>query len=298
MRLPLQKMMQVLRKLYKYENGRYDGERQVSVYDTQTLSEKDQVLLSQSGWQANDIVSFSSHDDIITRLHSLKNNTALTRERCISAFIAGVGGSYLRGRSVLSAFHKLNTLPVHTYLEKLQYACCWVCGDHNTTKYINDSYFQYCLYYGNAYSSTALYAYLNLRHLLTTEPVTPTDQDNAIFRQLLDMLRNAPEDETPGQFEKRLKASKLIAGDRYTLRGILQSLALTGVIPNQFMTLSLSRWTDFGDIVITENQLKNTKGRSDMEMPWAGWKGNLRINDEKAAGYFDGNLNPEDKKNA
>ncbi len=294
----MQKMMQVLRKLYKYENGRYDGERQVSVYDTQTLSEKDQVLLSQSGWQANDIVSFSSHDDIITRLHSLKNNTALTRERCISAFIAGVGGSYLRGRSVLSAFHKLNTLPVHTYLEKLQYACCWVCGDHNTTKYINDSYFQYCLYYGNAYSSTALYAYLNLRHLLTTEPVTPTDQDNAIFRQLLDMLRNAPEDETPGQFEKRLKASKLIAGDRYTLRGILQSLALTGVIPNQFMTLSLSRWTDFGDIVITENQLKNTKGRSDMEMPWAGWKGNLRINDEKAAGYFDGNLNPEDKKNA
>lgn len=294
----MQKMMQVLRKLYKYENGRYDGKRQVSVYDTQTLSEKDQVLLSQSGWQANDIVSFSSHDDIITRLHSLKNNTALTRERCISAFIAGVGGSYLRGRSVLSAFHKLNTLPVHTYLEKLQYACCWVCGDHNTTKYINDSYFQYCLYYGNAYSSTALYAYLNLRHLLTTEPVTPTDQDNAIFRQLLDMLRNAPEDETPGQFEKRLKASKLIAGDRYTLRGILQSLALTGVIPNQFMTLSLSRWTDFGDIVITENQLKNTKGRSDMEMPWAGWKGNLRINDEKAAGYFDGNLNPEDKKNA
>lgn len=112
------------------------------------------------------------------------------------------------------------------------------------------------------------------------------------------MLRNSPENETPGQFEKRLKASKLIAGDRYTLRGILQSLALTGVIPNQFMTLSLSRWTDFGDIVITENQLKNTKGRSDMEMPWAGWKGNLRINDEKAAGYFDGNLNPEDKKNA
>lgn len=288
----MQKIMRVLRKLYKYDNGRYDGERQVSVYDTQTLSEKDQALLSQSGWQANNIVSFSSHDDIIARLHSLKNNTTLTRERCISAFIAGVGGSYLRGRSVLSAFHKLHILPAHAYLEKPQYACCWICSDHDTAKYINDSYFQYCLYYGNAYSSTALYAYLNLSHLLTTEPVMPTEQDKAVFRQLLDMLRCAPEDETPGQFEKRLKTSKLITGDRYTLRGILQSLALTGVIPNQFLTLSLSQWTDFGDITIAENQLKNTKGRSDMEMPWAGWKGNLSIDAEKAAVYFDDYLKP------
>lgn len=120
----------------------------------------------------------------------------------------------------------------------------------------------------------------------------PTEQDKAAFRQLLDMLRCAPEDETPGQFEKRLKTSKLIAGDRYTLRGILQSLALTGVIPNQFLALSLSQWTDFGDITIAENQLKNTKGRSDMEMPWAGWKGNLSIDAEKAAAYFDDYLKP------
>ncbi|MGG4610311.1 hypothetical protein [Providencia sp. Me31A] len=35
-----------------------------------------------------------------------------------------------------------------------------------------------------------------------------------------------------------------------------------------------------------ESQLNNTKGRSDMEMPWAGWKGNLKINEEKLIEYF------------
>lgn len=278
--------MRVLRKLYKYENSQYDGQRKVSIYNLDTLSEKEQIILSESNWQPNVIEHCDDHTDIITKLHSLKNEPSLTQQRCLDAFVAGVGGSYLRGRSVLGAFHKLHTLPIHDYLEKKQYACCWICSDYNKLQYINDSYFQYCLYYGNSYTGNALYAYLNLKHLLTVEPVIPTDNDKKIFNQLLDLLRIAPVDETPGRFEKRLNESKLISGDRYTKRGILHSLALIGVIPNQFISLSLDTWNNFGDISITEQQLNNTKGRSDMEMPWAGWKGSLKIDEEKAAEYF------------
>ena len=278
--------MRVLRKLYKYENGQYDAQRAVSIYQTDTLAEKDLALLAQINWPLNSIEYFSNHADIINKLHSLKGEILLSRQRCLDAFVAGVGGSYLRGRSVLSAFHQLHHLPLHDYQEKPQYACCWICSDKNALNYINDSYFQYCLYYGNSYTGNPSYAYLNLKHLLTCEPVIPTDNDKQVFNQLLDLLRAAPEDETPGRFEKRLTESKLISGDKYTKRGILHSLALIGVIPNQFIPLSLDDWADFGDITSAENQLNNTKGRSDMEMPWAGWKGNLKIDEEKATAYF------------
>ncbi|CAG9428536.1 hypothetical protein [Providencia alcalifaciens] len=282
----MQQVMRVLRKLYKYENSQYDGGRAVSTYPLDSLSDKERKILSDSHWLPNEIAFFTDHEDIINKLHSLKQETAITRQRCLDAFVAGVGGSYLRGRSVLGAYHKLHSLPAHQYLEKPQYACCWVCSDHNKHIYINDSYFQYCLYYGNSYTGNVSYTYLNLRHLLTVAAVEPTDEDKKVFNQLLDLLRNAPEDETPGKFEKRLSEAKLIKGDKYTLRGILHSLALIGVIPNTFISLSLDSWHDFGDVTSAENQLNNTKGRSDMEMPWAGWKGNLKIDEEKTANYF------------
>ncbi|WP_336431318.1 hypothetical protein [Providencia sp. wls1914] len=286
----MQQVMRVLRKLYKYENSQYDGERAVSTYSLDLLSDKERTLLNDTRWQANQIECFTDHQDIMNKLHSLKHESALTRQRCLDAFVAGVGGSYLRGRSVLGAYHQLNTLPEHEYIEKPQYACCWICSSYNKHICINDSYFQYCLYYGNSYTGNPSYAYLNLRHLLNVDAVKPTDEDKKVFNQLLDLLRNAPEDETPGKFEKRLSEAKLIKGDKYTLRGILHSLALIGVISNTFISLSLDSWHDFGDITSAENQLNNTKGRSDMEMPWAGWKGNLKVDEAKIADYFGGYL--------
>ncbi|MGG4603468.1 hypothetical protein ACLPHM_01615 [Paenalcaligenes sp. Me131] len=280
------KLMRVLRKLYKYQNAEYDAERRVSIYNEQILSDKERDILQEHQWQSNAITYFADHDDVIEKLRSLKNSPELTQERILTTFIAGVGGSYLRGRSVLSAWSKLNNIAVHTYLEKPEYRCCWVCADHNEPNYLHDSHLQYCLYVGNAYSSTPTYAYLNLAHLLTQPVVAATAEDKHAFLSLIDLLRNAPDDETPGQFEKRLTAAKIIKGDVYTKRGILDSLARLGVIPNQFITLSDRAWTNFGDIVSCENQLKNTKGRSDMEMPWAGWKGRLKVDEAQLQKVF------------
>ncbi|SEG71325.1 hypothetical protein [Paenibacillus sp. UNC499MF] len=279
-------IMRVLKKLYRYDNSEYDRERSVSVYSEHTLLEKERELLEQHGWRANEIVHFADHRDSLQKLLSLKDNPALSKKRCIDNFVAGVGGSYSRGRSVLSAWHKLNTLAMHTYEERAQFVCCWVCQGMDKPWFENDAYFQYCLYIGNAYSSQPHYAYLNLKHLLDAPVVQPTEQDIQTFSELLGLLRTAPEDETPGQFEKRLIASKILSGDKYTKRGILDSLARVGVIPNSFLTLGPSSWTDFGDIASCESQLKNTRGRSDMEMPWAGWQGSLKLNEEIVSELF------------
>lgn len=279
-------LLRVLKKLYKYQNGQYDSERCVSVYDESILSDKEKAVLDQQQWVCNDIVYFSGHDEVLEKLASLKDAPELTEERIIATFVAGVGGSYLRGRSVLSAWGKLKSLPAHCYVEKPAYRCCWVCADYDKPNYEHNSHFQYCLQVGNSYSSTPTHAYLNLAYVRHQPVVEPSDEDRQAFINLINLLRQAPSDETPGQFEKRLTAAKIIKGDVYTKRGMLDALARVGVIPNQFIRLTDSSWTDFGDMVSCENQLNNTKGRSDMEMPWAGWKGSLGVDDVRLQQLF------------
>lgn len=270
-------LLRVLRKLYKYENSEYDRERQVSLYQESTLSDKERALLREHAWVTNSIVCSQHHNDAIDKLLSLKTLAALTEERIIATFIAGVGGSYLRGRSVLAAWAKLQSMPPHEYEEQPEYRCCWVCSDSQVRQCVNDAYLQYCLYLGNAYSSTPTYAYLNLAYLATQPAVQPTAVDQQTFIQLVTLLKEAPAEETPGQFEKRLTAAKILKGDVHSKRGMLDSLARVGVIPNQFMPLNSSQWADFGALASCEKQLGNTKGRSDMEMPWAGWVGRLGV---------------------
>ena len=277
-------MLRVLRKLYN--NYEYDRVRSVCIYSDSILSDKERSLLLDCGWKTNEVVSFSSHDDVLNKLLSLKEKSSLSKKRCLDAFVAGVGGSYLRGRSVLAAWHYLNTLPLHDYEEKQPFACCWICAGHDKPKNINNSEFQYCLHLGNAYSSDPMYAYLNLHHLLASPPVTPTEEDCSALRKLFELLRTSSDDETPGKFEKRLTEAKIISGNKYTKRGVLVSLAKVGVIPNRFVELSDKTWTPNGDIALLGRELQNMQGRSDMEMPWAGWGGSLKINEERARELF------------
>ena len=123
------------------------------------------------------------------------------------------------------------------------------------------------------------------RILNKQKDVYPTAADIKIFSKLLALLCASTSDETPGKCEKRLREAKFLPAPQH-LRGILHSLALVGVLPNQFISLSDTSWTNWGEITICEKKLKNTKGRSDMAMPWSGWRGSLGIDEKKADKLF------------
>lgn len=173
----------------------------------------------------------------------------------------------------------------HAYQQAEKFVACRVCG-FQRDKWEHISNMRYVMHLGYAYGTVPEGAYVDLVELATLEPVTPTDGDIATFRQLLKSLDLASEDETPGIFEKRLTASKLVPGNSGTRRGILISLAMAGVIPNTQLSLSLANWTGFDVMQEAAIQLNNTKGRSDMEMPWAGWMGGLRVDWDKAEQWF------------
>lgn len=279
------KLKKVLKKLYQFSN-RYYNQDGVVLYSTDILSDEEKEILQSHNWECNSVVHFKNHHDVLMKLLSLKENPKLCKNRVLDFFVAGVGGSFPRGLSALPAWHCLNGLPDHAYEEKAQYACCWVCGGEDKEHYEHDSYFQYCLYLGNSYSSNPMHAYLNLKHIVDIEDVQPSREDIKVLQSLFMLLRNAQENETPGMFEKRLTEAKLIKGDRYIKRGILQSLSLLWVIPNQFINVSCEKWVNWGEITSFEKELRNTTGRSDMEMPWAGWNGALKVDEKRIDEIF------------
>lgn len=59
-----------------------------------------------------------------------------------------------------------------------------------------------------------------------------------------------------------------------------------GVISNFFVQNHFSTWTKFESMVSHEKKLSNTKGRSDIGMPWAVWKGELTINWDVTKEHF------------
>lgn len=145
------------------------------------------------------------------------------------------------------------------------------------------------MHLGNNYSGSSFGAYLDMAELvelLEQEPVEATDIDKHAFRQLLQSLDRAEAGETPGQYEKRLTGEKILKGHAGIRRGMLQALARVGVLPNRILELSPDRWTDMATITHAEFELDNTKGRSDMEMPWAGWQGSLGVDWNKARAIF------------
>jgi len=283
------KLLKVLKKLYNYSNYTYDADRKVSIYQTDTLLPAEQELLKQHQWEANELDNFT-HENIHERLITLQSHPGLSWESVTAAFLAGVGGSFLRGISSLESYHRMIHAYAHPYEQAERFVCCKVCGFNTYSGgWKNLSYLRYVLYLGNTYGSDPVGAWTDLNELTVIQdqhPVHPSAEDIEVFRRLLQLLEEADPEETPGQLEKRLTSLKLIKGTKGIRRGILQSLSTIGILPNVIVELSPDRWTNRETILDGELQLNNTRGRSDMQMPWAGWHGKLQVNQDRLQQIF------------
>ncbi|GIO99613.1 hypothetical protein J14TS5_46990 [Paenibacillus lautus] len=283
------KLLRVLKKLYHHSNNDYDRERKVSIYKTGTLTPAEQELLHASGWVPNEL-QYIRHDEIIDKLIVLQTNPLLSWSSVGSAFIAGVGGSYPRGISSLASYHSMIHARAHAYEEAERVLACRVCAfSHSDEGWDNLSYIRYAMHLGNNYSGSSFGAYVDMTEfvkLLEQGPIQPTEKDKQAFSDLLHSLDRAEAAETPGKYEKRLTSEKIIKGHAGIRRGMLKALAMVGVIPNRILELAPDRWTDMESIINAEFSLDNTKGRSDMEMPWAGWQGSLGVDWSKARAIF------------
>lgn len=273
------KLLKIIKKVLK--NNEYDADRNISVYSSGNLSEKDKRYLDNSGFEINQPILYT-HDEIVDNLLKLSKSENFSMERMIKSFVASMI-SYPRGDMPIFSYlyatklqkHKINS---REYKDKL----CLYCGA--VPKSWGDKVIiLYNLYAGRKWNNIFGY-YVDLEEFRTLEPVEPTIEDWDIFNQLIELIDSADEKESVSKLEKRIISEKLFERGKCRIRGILFGLSMLGVMPS--MTLK-----PIYDGFITMEDLFNSpqvgSHRSDIEPPLNGWKGNLGIDRVRLSEIFD-----------
>ncbi|QDH20183.1 hypothetical protein [Saccharibacillus brassicae] len=280
------KRVALFKKLYAYDNGTYDPQLGASLYDESVLSADEQAFMAEIGWTANELVTLE-HDRLIEAIAELGRDERLNEDRLAGEFVAAVGGSYRRGANGPVSLRFARLAPPHEYRRARKLLACGVCGhsEHALGRPITLSRIRESLWLGYSWHSPeGIYADLSER--VDLPPVMPTAEDADALKRLLEALSRAEPDETPGKLEKRLSAEKVLRGNGGTRRSLLDVLAWLGVIPNMGLDMERGVWTDYEDIIEAGMEFDTTQGRSDLEMPWAGWRGRLGVDWERAKTCF------------
>ncbi|CAD6366883.1 hypothetical protein [Shewanella putrefaciens] len=290
-------LFKILKKVYfkkayiKDENGymqridngdKFDSESGTTHYSYDGLSSAEILTIEQSGYPVNEIVKYS-HDECISAYKTLLEHPHLSIENVLSAYICGFS-SFPRGRQPILSYLFAQAVPQHTM--HAEGDVCPVCSIRRNV-WIEKGYKIFSCYAGNVWNERWCGNLVELAEFMTIPPCTPTPEDISIFKALIEMIRHAPQDETPGKLEQRIKKAKIIPHyEKYHVRGQLMVLAELGVMPNPYVKPLYDDFTHFADICSVKYPGST---RSDIILPLAGWRGEKSINETRLQALF-GNI--------
>lgn len=261
----------------------FDPKTATMHYSTEILSPEELSYLADSGYPVNDIVS-DTHDDNIRRLKEILDNSNLSLHNLLSAYVAGFG-SFPRGRQPLMSYLFARAVPRHDFFNPGNGKHCEICGVKNQF-WLERGKEVFRWYGGASWNECTWEFYLDLEEFSKLPPQTPTRKDREIFHTVIDMIRNAPENETPGQLEQRIKKSKQVPGcEKYALRGQLMTLAELGVMYNPYIKPMFDEFTGHKALWEASRKVPGS-GRSDIVLPLAGWRGQYGICEERFMELF------------
>ncbi len=261
------KAISILRKVYHYSNTdyetKYDG---IVGYKTDFLTKDEWKILEDNNLIPNNI-SKHTHDSLMMEFLKLKKNEKLTKEFTTSLFLKGLTGEFPRFRQTLISYLYLQEITEHKYNPSEKYSGCSICKLPQETT-MDRTHELYTRYLGHSWNEYPESFVAELEDILQYPIPEITKSDTDYLVKLLLSINNADENETPGQLEKRIGKEKLLPKtDKYKRYGILQALAILGILPS-------------------DKKLDNQPSRSDIVLPFAGWKGKLGVDFDKAYEIF------------
>lgn len=280
-------LFKILKKIYfkksyiKDENGymqridngdQFDCESGTTHYSNDGLSNAEILTLEKSGYPVNQIIKYS-HDECINAYKTLLEHPHLSIENLISAYICGFS-SFPRGRQPILSYLFAQAVPEHKIVSEGD--VCPVCSIRRNV-WIEKGHKIFSCYAGSVWNERWCGNLVELEEFTAISPCTPTPEDISILISLIDMIRQAPQDETPGKLEQRIKKAKIIPNyEKYSFRGQLMVLAELGIMPNPYVKPLYDGFTHFTDICSVKYPGST---RSDIMLPLAGWRGENSINE-------------------
>lgn len=282
-------LFKILKKIYfkksyiKDENGymqridngdQFDCESGTTHYSNDCLSNAEILTIEQSGYPVNQIIKYS-HDECINAYKTLLEHPHLSIDNLISAYICGFS-SFPRGRQPILSYLFAQAVPEHKIVSEGD--VCPVCSIRRNV-WIEKGHKIFSCYAGSVWNERWCGNLVELEEFTAISPCTPTPEDISILISLIDMIRQAPQDETPGKLEQRIKKAKIIPNyEKYSFRGQLMVLAELGIMPNPYVKPLYDGFTHFTDICSVKYPGST---RSDIMLPLAGWRGENNINETR-----------------
>ncbi|MER6499963.1 hypothetical protein ABT218_11345 [Streptomyces sp. NPDC001455] len=229
--------------------------------------QEDLVAAQQLGWTVGVKQEWTAREVLTRAIDAVQS---LDVDSVLSAFIAGIGGSALRGRQIVISYawachladaprgpqavpdcglEEVEWVDVTEVLVRI--ACGWAWNEL-PARYLPD-----------------------LEVAAAQGLPEATDEDRNVLDALLDHIAAQPEGTTPGQLEKSIARARLLPRtDKYQRYGILIALAELGVLPNTLLPPSIDRFVSRTECQAAYRRVRGAP-RSDITLPLAAWRGGL-----------------------
>ena len=277
------KLIGILKKVYHHENGFYnsDLDRHEHIIPDSVSSEEMNALID-NGFKPNDFETFE-HDSSLERLLQLKENAKLTLDFATAMFLKGLTGEFPRGRQTLMSYIYIQNLYQHEFEGK---DSCEISGLPKK-KTIDKTHQLYTYYLGHSWNEVPVNFLIELEEILEYEKPKVMPEDKNKLLELLSLISESDSNETPSKLEKRIAKSKVLPKtDKYKRYGILLTLSECGILPNEFISPTYDKFSTRKEIWKASENL-TISHRSDIVLPFGGWKGENGVNYERYEEIFE-----------
>lgn len=183
-----------------------------------------------------------SHDELINRVVGLTNG--MPAGKAAQAFLCSFSTRRLDWRSGLASWHHAKSIPLHQYAEQKRITghfyengvaipcerCeCSICGGSKsyTDEELNVLNFER-LRWGGVRHGNLIYTLLDLEQLARETIPEPSEQDIAIFHEILKTIETSAPNDPPGTLRNRLKG--VLPSNKDELGTLLEILACCDVL--------------------------------------------------------------------
>jgi hypothetical protein len=179
-----------------------------------------------------------THDEVIRKLRALARTA--DREAIASAFVASLGVAPGFWRAPLCALAAAAAVPTHRYRPfSASTKDCRECGLLPTV--VPDEPSER----GEILPGDLATALAVLEQVKTTPPLVATAADARRLMKVLATVGTLPGDAREGKLADALRKAKLVAGNRYDARSVIETLGACGVLQTPEHPGFTTRWTSF-----------------------------------------------------
>ena len=191
-------------------------------------SEEDYELGKAQGYLFDSVPSYT-HDETLQRIRSV---TAQIDPKDVSnAFLYSLSTRQLHYRSALGSYYCAISIPDHTQTDTYTCYFCdwWPVEDPDQLNSMNFERYKF----GGIGHTRPQFALFDLEQFLLLPKVTPTDDDFAILKSILDTINDLPKSKKVGAYRELITKKKLFRSNKVEVELLLNILGICGVLSSE-----------------------------------------------------------------